>query len=65
MTDTELLNWLGEQIGGGIISDFTGRWAFSFDGEWSFDVESENWQPSIRQAINYAIKIMKEQENNG
>ncbi len=77
MTDTERLDWLEKKgFGGGIISDDDGRWAFPFGGHqplvvgkptggvWSFFMEPEDWKPSVREAIDYAVKVMKESDDD-
>lgn len=70
MIDTERLDWLAKQTGGGIISDDAGRWAFPtgghqplvFDapreGQWSLYLEVEDWKMSVREAIDHGIKTM-------
>ena len=70
MNDTERLNWLERQEGCGLISDDFGRWAVSVEGvqdvpddpgqpsdiNTAFFVEKHQWHPSIRAAIDAAIK---------
>lgn len=72
MTDTERLDWLEEQgFGSGVISDDAGRWVFPtyghqplvadepLGGMWSFYIEADEWQPSIREAIDLAVKELR------
>lgn len=63
MTDKELLDWLENQQGAGLISDDAGNWAVSYVGSQTlptdppqdigatFFVEKDEWHPTIRQAI--------------
>ena len=77
MTDTERLDWLEKcGFGGGVISDDAGRWAFPLGGSqplvgeepvggtWYFLLEPGDWKPSIREAIDHAVKEMKEYEDD-
>ncbi len=70
-TDTERLDWLAHQEGGGLISNDFGRWALPdtstqnlpptddldspFDVAVSFFVKKGDWYLSIREAIDAAI----------
>lgn len=69
-TDAELLDWLQEQDGYGLISDDFGRWAVSTSGMQPIPDGIENhpvdlhtthfaqaaeWKPTVREAINFAI----------
>lgn len=67
-SDKELLDWLEKVDGMGLISDDAGRWAVSDGGIQNmpdfnkpitistvFFVEANDWKPSIREAIDYAI----------
>ena len=69
-TDTELLNWLEDHQGYGLISDDNGHWACVCDGTQSlpigsgpqnvdtaFWIEKKNWKKTIRKAIESAIKL--------
>jgi len=68
MNDLEKLNWLEKQDGGALVSDDFGNWAFASCGwqnipcdppgdiETTHIIEKHAWQPSIREAIDYAIK---------
>jgi len=72
ITDTERLDWLEKQSGGGILSDDAGRWAFpvggfqplvtdeALAGEWMYYLNVEDWKPSIREAIDCAIETMED-----
>lgn len=65
-TDTERLDWLGKQYGTNLVNDDVGRWAVSDMGmqevppDGGFTevtgihsiVGPEQWQPSIREAID-------------
>ena len=71
-TDTELLDWLEDQVKHGacpgIINDDDGQWAVSFEGfqnvpmktpadiSTTFFVEKKDWCKTIRAAIIKAIK---------
>ncbi len=68
MEDKELIDWLEEQNGSGLISDDAGRWAISDGGIQnvpdpdnpidivsSFFVEAADWRNSVREAIQVAI----------
>ena len=66
--DTERLNWLEKQDGHALISDDNGNWAISGEGMqdipddppgdmWtSFCIEKHAWKPTIREAIDEAMK---------
>ena len=66
--DTERLNWLEKQDGYVLISDDNGKWAISGEGMqdipddppedmWmDFFVEKHAWKPTIREAIDEAMK---------
>ena len=67
-TDKQRLDWLEKLDGCGLISDDAGRWAVSTGGVQnmpnpkkaidiftSFFVEAQEWQKTIRTAIDYAI----------
>ena len=69
MNDTERINWLERQDGGALVNDDAGRWAFASDGiqnvstpDEPFDLASTWWvedhafKPTIREAIDTAIK---------
>lgn len=64
MSDTELLDWLQEQEGAGLISDDRGNWAVTCAGiqsiepgcdptdvVTSFFVSSDEWSKTVREAI--------------
>jgi hypothetical protein len=72
-TDTELLDWLQEQDGCGLISDDAGRWAVSTGGiqnmpdtqkvidiSSTFYVEAKDWRSTVREAIETAISQIEE-----
>ncbi len=72
MTDTERINWLGEQSGVALINDDNGHWAVVFDGFQnvpkgkrkqdiftSFFIEKKDWKKSAREAIDFRIKEEK------
>uniref|UniRef100_A0A6M3KSS2 Uncharacterized protein n=1 Tax=viral metagenome TaxID=1070528 RepID=A0A6M3KSS2_9ZZZZ len=76
MNDTERLDWVEKQDGMGLISDDAGRWAMSTSGMQNvpdcetpiaiastFFVEAEEWKPSIREAIDYAIEEEQREVN--
>ena len=70
MTDTELIDWMEQQDGIGLISDDLGHWCATFDGvqsipnnleepadiATSFFITKDQWKPSIREAIKSIIE---------
>jgi len=69
MDDTKRFNWLEEQFGGAVINNDNGMWAFASDGfqniesgneafdlESTFLVEKHAFKPTLREAIDHAIK---------
>ncbi len=68
MTDTQRLNWLEEAEGFALVSDDGGRWAVVTDGAQSvpdrypsdistlFWIKADEWCPTVREAIDAAIK---------
>ncbi len=69
ITDTQRLNWLEKQEGGGLLSDDNGHWAVSGSGlqnipssdgtpaaiASTFFVEKGQWESTIRRAIDKAM----------
>ena len=70
ITDTDRLNWL-EETQMSLISDDAGNWACTVDGiqnipdefpgdiDTTFFIEQKKWCPSIREAIDQAVKDNK------
>jgi hypothetical protein len=71
--DTELLNWLEQRDGWGLINDDAGRWAVASSGTQNipdpdkpiditttFWIDADEWKPTIREAIEAAIKKWQE-----
>jgi hypothetical protein len=69
MNDTERLNWLEKQDGSAVINNDAGMWAFASDGFQNIEFESDafdlesTWlvekhafKPTLRKAIDHAIK---------
>jgi len=68
MTDTERLDWLEKNQGAALVSDDDTHWCVSFTGiqnlpeetpadiTTTFVVDKDEWKPSIREAIDAAIK---------
>ena len=68
--DTFRLNWLEKQDGAALINDDSGHWAFASDGIQNVNtpeneyydlasthlVEKHAFKPSIREAIDHAIR---------
>ena len=66
MTDTELLDWMGQQDGCALISDDNGHWVFTGEGfqnvvdggpkdvQTTFFIEASQWKNSVREAIQAA-----------
>ena len=70
MTDTELLDWLEQQYGCGLINDDDGHWALVWDGmqdvvtgpadlQTTFFIEKDKWHDTVREAIQAAYEEMK------
>lgn len=71
--DTQRLDWLAKQDGAALISDDAGHWALIYTGTQSvsdppqdiytsFFVAKHEWKPSIREAIDAAMKADGEEE---
>jgi hypothetical protein len=69
MIDTERLNWLEANDAYSLINDDNGHWACVSDGmqnvpmdteacdiQTTFFIEKDQWQNTIREAIDFAIK---------
>lgn len=70
MTDKEMLDWLEQQEGYGLISDDFGRWAVATAGMQNvpddtsvpsdinsmFMISADEWRPSVREAILAAVQ---------
>jgi hypothetical protein len=76
MTDTERINWLEEQEGWALVSDDAGRWAVTTSGmqnvpdsdkaidiNTTFWIEADEWKNNIRQAIDFAMEMVKSQND--
>lgn len=68
-TDSELLDWVSKQLGGALVNDDAGRWAFVFSGiqnvpdfetpidiQTTFFIEKDEWRESAREAIERAMQ---------
>ena len=68
MTDTERLDWLEGAEGWALVSDDAGHWAVVTNGvqnipdrhpgdiATSFFIKKKEWKPSVREAIDAAVK---------
>jgi hypothetical protein len=72
-SDSIRLDWLGEREGLALMSDDAGHWAVSDGGfqnvpqdapcdvSTTFFIEKDRWKPSIREAIDDAIRRENEE----
>jgi hypothetical protein len=69
MTDAERLDWLSTQDGCALVSDDAGNWAVVCSGfqnvpldppddiQTSFFIRKDEWQPTVREAIDAARRL--------